>query len=123
MINWDHLPMVEPLSLKAAKDTYTAICPTVDASLEELLTQLDYVPLAIVLMAHIWQKGNSPKQLLNTPNPVDSSNAADCYAPCRSRPGPEFGSVGFGVRADVASASGSLRRLVFRVQASVAVKG
>ena len=64
MINWDHLPMVEPLSLKAAKDTYTAICPTVDASLEELLTQLDYIPLAIVLMAHIGQKGNSPKQLL-----------------------------------------------------------
>ena len=47
----------------------------------------------------------------------------ECYAPCRSRPGPEFGSVGFGVRADVASASGSLRRLVFRVQVLVAVKG
>ena len=37
--------------------------------------------------------------------------------------GPEFGSVGFGVRTDVASASGSLRRLVFRVQVLVAVKG
>ena len=33
----------------------------------------------------------------------------DCYAPCRSRPGPEFGSVRFGVWADAASASGSLR--------------
>ena len=46
-----------------------------------------------------------------------------CYAPCRSRPGPEFGSVGFGVRADMASASGSLRRLVFPVRVLVAVKG
>ena len=46
-----------------------------------------------------------------------------CYAPCRSQPGPEFGSVGFRVQADVASASGSLRRLVFRVQVLVAVKG
>ena len=64
MINWDHLPMVEPLSLEAAKETYTAICPTVDSSLEELLAQLDHVPLAIVLMAHIGQKGDGPKQLL-----------------------------------------------------------
>ena len=46
-----------------------------------------------------------------------------CYMPCRSRLGLEFGSVGFGVWADVASASGSLRRLVFRVRVLVAVKG
>ena len=46
-----------------------------------------------------------------------------CYAPCQSSPGPEFGSVGFGVRTDVASASGSLCRLVFRVQDLVAGKG
>jgi len=64
MIQWGHLPMVEPLSLEAAKKVYTAICPIVDSFLEELLTQLDCVPLAIVLMAHIGQKGDSPKHLL-----------------------------------------------------------
>ena len=39
-------------------------------------------------------------------------------------PGPGFGSgrVGLGVRTDMASASGSLRRLVFHVQVLVAVK-
>ena len=30
----------------------------------ELLTELDNVPLAVVLMAHVGQKGDSPKQLL-----------------------------------------------------------
>ena len=46
-----------------------------------------------------------------------------CYAPCQSRPGLEFGSVGFGVRVDMASASGSLHRLVFHVWVLVVVKG
>src|SRR6266481_318023 len=64
MIDWVPLPMVGPLSLKAAKKTYCSICPTNDSSLEELLTQLDNVPLAIVLMAHVGQKGDSPSQLL-----------------------------------------------------------
>ena len=64
MIDWVPLPMVRPLSLKAAKRTYCSICPTNDSSLEELLTQLDNVPLAIVLMAHVGQKGDSSSQLL-----------------------------------------------------------
>ncbi|TDL20713.1 TPR-like protein [Rickenella mellea] len=65
-VNWTY-PYLEPLEvlpMDAAKQTYLAIAPTTDSSLESLLKSLDCLPLAITLLANVAQMGFSPTELM-----------------------------------------------------------
>ncbi|TDL20579.1 hypothetical protein BD410DRAFT_772551 [Rickenella mellea] len=58
------LPTLQVLSNNAAKMTYHAISPTSDdMMLEILLSEVDCLPLAVTLLAHLARCGFSPKEL------------------------------------------------------------
>ena len=59
------LPL-QPLTLDAARHTFLDISSETqqDASLDELLGMVDYVPLAVVIMASLAQLGETPQKLI-----------------------------------------------------------
>ncbi|KZO91882.1 hypothetical protein CALVIDRAFT_601956, partial [Calocera viscosa TUFC12733] len=63
-VDWDELDILNRLSLDAARQIWNRIAPKEDAQLDQLLTMLDGLPLAITLMAH---QGRlfTPSQLLS----------------------------------------------------------
>jgi hypothetical protein len=56
---WDPLPLLGPLSLLHAREAFLAIATDIqpDASLDQLLKMVDYVPLAVSLLARRCQMG------------------------------------------------------------------
>lgn len=60
------LPPLAGLPVKASRDLYVDIDPKADSdvALEELLSELDQMPLAVTLMAKVGSEGDTPTQLL-----------------------------------------------------------
>ncbi|VDB85238.1 unnamed protein product [Peniophora sp. CBMAI 1063] len=54
-----HLPFIAPLSLRAALETWDAICDSHDDYSVQLVQAVDYVPLAVTLLAHLAQSESS----------------------------------------------------------------
>ena len=59
-------PVLQPLSIEAARSTYLDICPDAedDANLDTLLTAVDCVPLAVTLMATVGMSETTSPTLL-----------------------------------------------------------
>ena len=98
-------------SLAASARTSLPAAHLENLVLNKVSTQLDAiaVQLAIPIAPSSSGKQSYASTLASGAHPL-------CYAPCRGYPSPGLGRVGFGVRTDVASASGSLCQLVFLVQ-------
>lgn len=69
-LTWDNAsaPPLGQLDLEASRATFMDHCPTAqpDEHLDELLKQLDYMPLAVVLIARMGALGMTPQELLTS---------------------------------------------------------
>jgi tetratricopeptide (TPR) repeat protein len=67
-VKWSHIPLeVSPLSLDAARSTFRDNCPIEDEALDDLLIALDFVPLAVTLMAAVGKSSKlAPSDLLKS---------------------------------------------------------
>jgi len=64
-VRWHKLDPIEPLHLDAARETFMSISKHVDDHLDDVLRAIDYVPLAVVLLASYGQVGYTTSQILD----------------------------------------------------------
>jgi hypothetical protein len=67
-VKWSHpIPILEPLSLSAARSTFLDICATEVSMLDNLLQALDFITPAVTLIASLGQSGQlTPSELLQS---------------------------------------------------------